>query len=47
VLTSGELVDDVIVAGDEVVSVAGKKPRGLPLFAAVDVIDRSHGGSAR
>jgi hypothetical protein len=47
VLASGELVDDVIVAGDEVVSVAGKEPRGLSLFAAVDVIDRSDGGSAR
>jgi hypothetical protein len=47
VLTSGEVVDDVIVAGDEIVSVAGKEPRALPLFAAVDVIDRSDSDSAR
>jgi hypothetical protein len=47
VLASGEMVDDVIVAGDEIVSVAGKEPRTLPLFAAVDVIDRSERGSAR
>ena len=40
VLASGEVVDDVIVAGDEIVSIAGKEPRALPLHAAVDVIDR-------
>jgi len=47
VLASGEVVDDVIVAGDEIVSVAGKEPRALPLHAAVDVIDRSDTDRAR
>jgi hypothetical protein len=37
----------VIVAGDEVVSVGGKEPRALPLYAAVDVIDRSDTAGAR
>lgn len=41
VLASGEIVDDVIVAGNEVVRVGGKEPRALPLHAVVDVIDRS------
>jgi hypothetical protein len=47
VLATGELVEDVIVAGDEIVSVAGKTPRDLPLHAAVDVIDRSDPDRAR
>jgi hypothetical protein len=47
VLASGEVVDDVIVAGDEIVSIAGKEPRALPLHAAVDVIDRSETPGAR
>ncbi len=41
VLASGEVVDDVIVAGNEVVRVGGKEPRALPLYTVVDVIDRS------
>jgi hypothetical protein len=41
VLASGEVIEDVIVAGNEVVRVGGKEPRGLPLNAVVDVIDRS------
>ncbi len=41
VLATGEVVEDVIVAGGEIVSLAGKEPRALPLHAAVDVIDRS------
>jgi hypothetical protein len=44
VLQSGEVVDDVIVAGNEVVRVSGKEPRALPLYAVVDVIDRSAEG---
>jgi hypothetical protein len=47
VLASGELVEDVIVARDEIVSVGGKEPLALPLFAAVDVIDRSGSDSVR
>jgi hypothetical protein len=47
VLATGEVVEDVIVAGDEVVSVGGKEPRALPLYAAVDVIDRSDTAGAR
>jgi hypothetical protein len=45
VFASGEVVEDVILAwGEEVVSVAGKEPHALPLFAAIDVVDRSHTG---
>lgn len=48
VLASGEVVEDVIVAwGEEVVSVAGKEPRALPLHAAIDVIDRSDAARGR
>jgi hypothetical protein len=47
VLATGEVIDDVIVAGGEIVSVAGKEPRALALYAAVDVIDRSDPGGAR
>jgi hypothetical protein len=47
VLATGEVVEDVIVAGDEVVSVGGAEPRGLRLYAAVDVIDRSDTAGAR
>jgi hypothetical protein len=47
VLATGEVVEDVIVAGGEIVSVAGKEPRALPLHAAVDVIDRSGTAAAR
>src|SRR2546425_4387998 len=47
VLATGEVVDDVVVAGGEIVSVAGKEPRALPLHAAVDVIDRSDTSGAR
>ena len=47
VLATGEVIEDVIVAGDEIVSVAGKKPRDLPLHAAVDVIDRSGTAGSR
>ncbi len=47
VFATGEVVDDVIVAGGEIVSVAGKEPRALPLHAAVDVIDRSDTAPAR
>ena len=47
VLATGEVVEDVIVVRDEIVSVAGKKPRALPLHAAVDVIDRSDTAGAR
>lgn len=42
VLATGEVIDDVVVAwGEEIVSVAGQEPRGVPLQAVVDVIDRS------
>jgi hypothetical protein len=41
VLANGELIDDVIVAAGEIVRVADQEPRGLPLHAVVDVIDRS------
>ena len=41
VLASGAVVEDVVVAGGEVVSVGGKEPLALPLHATVDVIDRS------
>jgi hypothetical protein len=44
---TGEVVGDVIVAGGEIVSVAGKEPRALALHVAVDVIDRSDTDSAR
>jgi hypothetical protein len=48
VLASGEVVEDVILAwGEEVVSVAGKEPHALPLFAAIDVVDRSNTGGGR
>jgi hypothetical protein len=48
VLASGEIVDDVILAwGEEVVSVAGKEPRALALYAAIDVLDRSNTGERR
>jgi len=47
VLATGEVVDDVIVAGGEIVSVGGTEARGLPLHAAVDVIDRSGTAAAR
>ena len=43
VLATGEVIDDVIVAGDEVIRVAGKEPRAVPLHAVTDVIDRSAG----
>jgi hypothetical protein len=41
VVATGEVVEDVIVTGGELVSVGGKEPRALPLYATVDVIDRS------
>jgi hypothetical protein len=47
VLSTGEVVEHVIVAGGEIVSVAGKEPRALPLHAAIDVIDRSDTAGAR
>lgn len=47
VLATGEVVDDVIVAGGEIVSVVGREPQALPLHAAVDVIDRSDRVRAR
>jgi hypothetical protein len=43
VLATGEVIDDVIVAGNEVIRVAGKEPRAVPLYAVTDVIDRSAG----
>jgi hypothetical protein len=47
VLATGEVVEDVILAGGEIVRVAGKEPRALPLHAAVDVIDWSATAAAR
>jgi hypothetical protein len=47
VLASGEIVDDVIVAGNEVVRVGGTGPAALPLYAVVDVIDRSKNPEGR
>jgi hypothetical protein len=47
VLATGEVVDAVIVAEGEIVSLARKKPRALPLHAAVGVIDRSDTDGAR
>lgn len=47
VLATGEVIDDVIVAGIEVVRVGGKEPRALPLYAVVDVIDRSDNAAGR
>ena len=47
VLATGEVIDDVVVAGIEVVRVGGKAPRALPLYAVVDVIDRSDNAAGR
>jgi hypothetical protein len=48
VLATGQVIDDVVVAsGEEVVSVAGHQPRALPLYAVVDVIDRSDKSEGR
>jgi hypothetical protein len=44
VLATGEVIEDVMVAGSEVISVGGKEPRALPLYAVADVIDRSADG---
>jgi hypothetical protein len=45
VLATGAVLDDVIVAwGDEIVSIGGEEPRGLPLHDVVDVVDRSSAG---
>ncbi len=37
----------MIVAGGEIISVASKEPRALPLHAAVEAVDRSDTDAAR
>lgn len=47
VLATGQVVEDVVVEGFEIVSVGGKEPQALPLYATVDVIDRTDASGAR